>query len=261
MIKREINIFFTAWTYFTRFPGPKSISCSEDSLGKSSTYLPLVGWLVGAITMGVFWFGMRIFLSVQVGVMLSIAASVLATGALHEDGFADFCDAFGGGWNKEQTLGIMKDSRLGSYGAIGVWMILTLKFVVLSSMFGTRFGPVTPVVLICGHTISRLAATSLIFTMHYVREGDESKARALAKRLSFGRFLFATVIGIAPLFLLPTVYYALAVIPVLGVTVIMGLRIQRRLGGYTGDCLGATQQVAEVVFYLTLLFNPLRLFL
>src|SRR4028118_1536958 len=132
-MKKELRIFFTAMMFLTRLPVPKLTDHSSEYLEKSSKYFPLIGWIVGAISCGTF-LAFYQFLSIEISLLASIIAGILTTGAFHEDGFADVCDAFGGGWTKEKILEIMKDSRLGTYGTVGLIAILSVKFFLLRDL-------------------------------------------------------------------------------------------------------------------------------
>jgi adenosylcobinamide-GDP ribazoletransferase len=247
-MKKEIRIFFTALMYFTRIPCPKWIDHSEEYLNKSSRYFPVVGIIIGSISALVYWI-FQLILPGEIAILLSMIASVLATGAFHEDGFADVCDGFGGGWTKEKILLIMKDSRLGTYGVIGLGLILLLKWSVLNHL-PTE---VLILTLISGHAISRLNAVSLIYTDQYAREDDTSKSKPLATKMSTGSLAFAMITGVAPLAFFANPYILLTLLPLLLVRWYFSSYFKKWIGGYTGDCLGALQQVSEVVFYITLL--------
>jgi adenosylcobinamide-GDP ribazoletransferase len=172
-----------------------------------------------------------------------MVATLLLTGAFHEDGLSDAMDGLGGGWEKEQVLTIMKDSRIGSYGAVALVMALLLKFQSLASLPPAAIPPV----LIAGHALSRLVATSLIVTQEYVRENG--KAKPLAQQMTGKEFAISTLFGLAPLYWLP-LQTLWALLPVLLVRWWFGRLLQRKLGGYTGDCLGAMQQLSEIAFYI-----------
>jgi len=174
----QLCIFFTAVMFFTRIPYPKWMDYSEVRLNKSAMYFPLVGCLVGATAAFIFVLGLFIFPK-SVALLLSMIASVIFTGAFHEDGWADVCDGFGGGWNKQDILRIMKDSRIGVYGTIGLIVILALKFVALYEMEME----LVPWALIAGHSMSRFVSTSFLYTHSYVRENEDSRAKPLATRL------------------------------------------------------------------------------
>ncbi len=245
--KTEMNLFWTALTFFTRIPAPPGTPFSMEALNRSSRYFPLVGILVGAVAAVVFALS-RLFLPQSASVLLSMAASILVTGAFHEDGFADVCDGFGGGWERKQILDIMKDSRIGAFGTIGLMILLTLKYVTLAELPAGLL----PACLVAGHGFSRVCSASLIYWMRYVRENEDAKAKPLSTEISTGSFLFACCSGTFPLFFLAPMFWA-SVIPPAASTWGLARYFRKHIGGYTGDCLGAVQQVAEVFFYLTML--------
>jgi adenosylcobinamide-GDP ribazoletransferase len=244
-MKQTLQRFFTALKFYTRIPCPSWVKYSEEALNQSTKYFPLIGWIVGGSAALVFWLSSFIF-SQPIAILFSMITSILMTGAFHEDGFADVCDGFGGGWTKPQILHIMKDSRLGTYGTIGLILILSLKFFTLAAL------PIelVPVALIAGHSISRGIAMTFIVTHDYVRDTENSKIKPVAQPLSIQDMLIASGFALIPLLWLPSFYYWLVIIPLWLVKLYLGYFFTNRIGGYTGDCLGATQQITEVVFYL-----------
>ena len=246
VLRREAEYFFGAIRFFTRLPVPAWVGHSPEALNHSARYFPLVGLVIGLI--GALAFASTsFFLPKTLAVLLAIAATIYATGAFHEDGWADMVDGFGGGWTRERTLEIMKDSRIGSFGAIALVLMLLGKFVALIELDALLVAPA----LIAGHAFSRLCSTLLLHCLDYARE--EGKAKPLATRITLGELACATVFGCAALFLLPPAAMACGVALALGATAVLAAKIHKRLGGYTGDCLGATQQVAELAFYAGLL--------
>ncbi len=247
-MRNELATFLAALRFFTRLPTPAWAGHSAVQLNGAARYFPLVGILVGALGAGV-TLAAGLALPDSLAVVLGMAATVLATGAFHEDAFADSCDGFGGGWDKAQVLAIMKDSRIGSYGAIGIALMLLAKWNALMELQWE----VLPVALIAAHAVSRFAATMLMAALDYARDDDSSKSRPVAKRLGGGALAIAALCGLAPCALLPLpeVGYALAAVAV--VTLAAARYFVRRIGGYTGDSLGAVQQLAELAFYLGLL--------
>jgi len=235
------KLFFLALSFYTRLPHPQTLDYKQ--LPQAAVYLPLIGWLVGGICALVFYLADLLWPQAT-AVVLALIAGILLTGALHEDGFADVCDGFGGGMNKQRILEIMKDSHIGVYGFIGLLLLLLVKVSVLIEM------PVAvPLVLLAGHCISRLSPLLLMQRYEYAR-GNDSKSSGAVYKPDFRELAFATVIALLPLALLPALC-ALAIIPVLLATAFLGHYFYRRIDGYTGDCLGASQQVAETVFYLS----------
>jgi len=244
-MRRELRLFFTALSFFTRIPCTRWAGHDEDDLNHAVRYFSLVGILVGAVAAGVFWIADRWFPQ-EIAVIASMVTTLWLTGAFHEDGLADTADGLGGGWDKEQVLAIMRDSRIGSYGAIALVMMLLTKYTTLTYISAFTL----PVMLVAGHALSRLAATLLIRVQVYVRESG--KARPTARRMSAGELALAGVFGLAPLALLPLTYLW-ALLPVALVWWWFSRKLQQRIGGYTGDCLGAMQQLCEVTFYLGVL--------
>ena len=251
-MKRELEYFFAALRFFTRLPVPAWVGHTQDQLDHAARYFPLIGILIGGIGAGVTELA-ALALPIGVAVLLGMAATILATGAFHEDGFADSCDGFGGGWEKAQVLAIMKDSRVGSYATLGVGLMLLTKWNALVELDADFGPPLLAIALIAGHAVSRLASTLLIYFLVYVRDDDSSKSKPLAQRMALHELAIAVAIGLAPCLLLPPID-ALVALAAVALTALLAARyFVRRIGGYTGDCLGATQQVCELAFYLGLL--------
>ena len=256
-ILHQCRLFFIALQFFTRLPIPRWVGFEASWLQHASRYFPLVGVVVAAISGAVYVLASWLLPS-AVAVLLAVAAGIYLTGAFHEDGFADMCDGFGGGLTRERVLEIMKDSRIGAYGAIGILCLLAIKCAALASL-----PPATVVAtLLVAHPLSRLAAVSLIWAMDYAR--DEGKAKPMAQEMTTGEFIIAAVCGLLPAIacgLLGIFYWATLVFAIVAATAAafwLGRKCQRRLQGYTGDCLGAVQQLAEVAIYLAILssFQP-----
>jgi adenosylcobinamide-GDP ribazoletransferase len=270
MIRQELEYFFAALRFFTRLPVPAWVGHSAEQLDHAARYFPAVGLIVGAIGAAVTLAALAVW-PPAIAVLLGMAATLLATGAFHEDGLADTIDGMGGGWTREQVLTIMKDSRIGSYGAIGIGLALLTKFAALTELAAT--GVVPPVLtvlparpegstlgvptfvamLIAGHAVSRFASTTLIYCLDYARDDASAKSKPLATRMGRGELALAALCGLAPCALLPGARVAVALGLVALVTWFAARWFRRRIGGYTGDCLGATQQLTEIAFYLGML--------
>lgn len=249
---QQLRLFFIAVQFFTRLPIPRWVGFEQEWLHHASRYFPLVGIVVGAIAAGVYAAAALIF-PAPVSAVLSTAATIYATGAFHEDGFADSCDGLGGGMTRERVLDIMKDSRVGAYGAIGVVCMLGAKCTALAML-----PPASAIgALLLAHPLSRLAATSLIWRMEYARA--EGKAKPLAERMTTAEFAIASgTVAIAAALLLASgtldLGALLAALLAAGAAAWwLARKFARRIGGYTGDCLGAVQQLAEVLIYLAVL--------
>jgi adenosylcobinamide-GDP ribazoletransferase len=245
----QVRLFFTALQFFTRLPIPRWVGFDPAWLNQASRYFPLVGVVVALIA-GAAYALAAWLLPAPVAVVISTAVGIYATGAFHEDGFADMCDGFGGGMTPERVLEIMKDSRIGAYGAIGTICMLALKLVTLSML-----PPLAAIgALLVAHPLSRLMATSLIWRLDYARA--EGKAKPLAQKMSSAEFLIAAIsaalpaLAVVALRWLPPVALVAGVAVAIIATIWLARKFVRRIGGYTGDCLGAVQQVTEIMFYL-----------
>lgn len=243
-LQNQWRYFLTAVMFFTRVP-VRFEKFEASDLNRATRFFPLVGIFVGAIAALAFWI-FQLVLPLETAIILSMATTVLLTGAFHEDGLADAIDGLGGGWEREQVLAIMVDSRIGSYGVIGLVLVLLAKYQALSSLNVLQI----PIALIAAHALSRWCAVLVMATQHYVKA--EGKTKPLATQLSRVELVIATFFGLLPLLLVGTAGLV-ALLPVFLVWVWFSLKIKRRIGGYTGDCLGAMQQLTEVSFYIGLL--------
>ena len=247
MIRRELEYFFGAIRFFTRLPVPGWVGHSAEALNHSARYFPAVGLLVGGLGALVYWLALHLWPQ-PIAVLLSMAATIYATGAFHEDGLSDTADGLGGGWDKQRILNIMKDSRVGSYGVIAMVLALLGKFTLLVALDAT----LVPLVLVAGHALSRFCAVLLMVTMDYARADDSSKARPVAVRPSLGALVIAGAFVALSLAALPLARAATGVFLALLASFWLATKFRHWLGGYTGDALGAVQQLAEIAFYLGL---------
>jgi adenosylcobinamide-GDP ribazoletransferase len=247
-MKNEIKILLTAIMFYTRIPVPKIKGYTSDMFSQSIRYFPLMGLLIGVLTAGVFY-GFQLILPINIAILLSMAFSVYLTGAFHEDGLADFCDGFGGGYTKEKVLLIMKDSRIGTYGSVGLIFALAIKFASLQSI------PVSMLVgaIIAGHTLSRVIPLWLVYSAKYVQDEATSKSSAIGKKHSTWGFMVAMLFGLIPLAWLDYKVVLAFLVLAIPVFVIFRRYVIKKVGGYSGDVLGALQQIMELVFYLSFL--------
>lgn len=248
-VKNELIYFATAMMFFTRIPVPFTIPYSSEIMNRSQKYFAWVGLLVGLINAAILYLSSQLF-NLEIGIVLMMITSVLLTGAFHEDGFTDMCDSFGGGYGKEKILTIMKDSRVGAYGTIGIILLFALKFFSIQAL-GTVDLMKTLWIIILAHTSSRFISGTMIYTHQYVTDIDASKSKPLAnKPLDRMALLVGFISVLLSFVLIPDwrliIAFALAYLG----KIYMGWYFKKHIGGYTGDCLGAVQQVCEVLFYL-----------
>jgi adenosylcobinamide-GDP ribazoletransferase len=252
-LRAHLRLLLLAVQFYTRLPVPAWVGYSDELLNQATVYFPLVGWLVGGVAAGVFAGGRFMFRNDDVALLLSMVASILLTGAFHEDGFADVCDGFGGGWTADKILAIMKDSRLGTYGATGLGLLLAGKFLALRGLPTAAVAPA----LLLAHPLSRATALTCIFSHRYARANEDGKAKPVAKKMRPGELAAGLLLGALPLFSYAVWLHRpavlLVVVPLAVAKTTLARYFQRWIGGYTGDCLGAIQQVAEVSCYLFLL--------
>jgi len=237
------KLVLLALSFYTRLPCPQNLDYKQ--LPQATLYLPVIGWLVGGLSAMSFYLADWLWPQLT-AVIATMITGIFITGAFHEDGFADVCDGFGGGYGKQRILDIMKDSQIGTYGALGLCLLLLLKISLLAALPGVTI----PLILLAGHSLSRLPPLWLMRRYPYART-DTSKGGAAVFKPENPELLFAASLALLPLVLLPAFCW-LAILPVLLVNGLLGLYFYRHIGGYTGDCLGASQQVAETVFYLSI---------
>jgi adenosylcobinamide-GDP ribazoletransferase len=235
-----------AFTFLTRLPLPGSGQVNAEILARSAVWFPLVGAVVGGVGALVLAGAGRIWPPVVAGA-LSLLATVVLTGAFHEDALADAADGLGGGRDRDRILEIMRDSRIGSYGAVALILVLSARLGCLAALIplgGAR-------ALIGAHVLGRWSSLPLLAWLPYARAQGAGKpfvGAVTGWRLATG-----------------TVLTALLLVPALGpralvaglaaaaTTAVAGWYFRARLGGITGDCLGATNQVVELVTYLVVL--------
>ena len=184
-----------------------------------------------------------------VAVLLGLAVGVLLTGAFHEDGFADTCDGFGHGGTPEEKLRIMKDSRIGTYGALGILLLVQLKFFSLLQIETELL----PWIWISGHTFSRFLAIYHLRFISYVQDSKSSKSSAMTS-ISKTDLAVNFIIALLPLLLVWN-HAWLGVSAAIIMWWFLMIYFRKKLGGITGDCMGSTQQLTEVGFYIFLGFN------
>ncbi len=240
---REVRALWLAAVFFTRLPLPCMNDLVPEDERRAAAYWPLLGACIGAVIAGVWWLAARIWPE-GVSAGLALAAGLLLTGALHEDGFADVCDGLGGGRTRERALEIMRDSRVGAFGAVGIVMLLTLKWQALAALPAA----VLPGTLIAAHALSRAILVPMTLALPYART-DNRVAQRMAARPD-ARLAGTAGLALAPLLLLPPAAWPGCLAAAAAVWLACFLWFRRRLGGYTGDCLGATQQLCEAAVLL-----------
>lgn len=252
-----VRHFLLALQFFTRIPVTgrlaQWVGYSPAMLRASAAHFPAVGWVVGALG-ALALAGALALWPPLVAAVLCTVVTVLVTGAFHEDGLADMADGLGGASTRERALEIMKDSRIGAFGAIAMVLALGLKFALLATLAG-QGAFVACAALLAAHVLSRLAPLAVMRASPYVG-GEGGKSKPMADAVS-GTAVFVAVLWSLPAAVLLVIAGGVvngvaALVAAALVALFMVRLLRRRLGGFTGDGLGATQQLGELAIYLAL---------
>ena len=247
-----------AWQFLTRVPLPSRLTARIDeaaastgTLVVSARYFAAAGLAIGVFAAGV-WMVAAALWPPLVACVIAVGATLWLTGAFHEDGLADTCDGLIGHVSRERAFAIMRDSRIGTYGACGLWTVLTGRVVLLAALPP----PWVPWALIIGHGVSRAASMTMMARLPYVADAGSSKLVSRMRPvdgpdLVIGWSSVAAAIGVAALATGSLFTWGLATMAVLAVAWGLGRWFTARLGGYSGDCLGATQQLTDLACLAT----------
>ena len=256
--------FLLALQFFTRIPITGKLAnwvgYSPSMLRASAGHFPGVGLLVGGLTVvccwGIFSVLPQQSATLSIAIVFSTVFSVMLTGAFHEDGLADLADGLGGHVSRDKSLEIMKDSRIGTYGAMALILGLASKFALLSLLGQLNFLMMLKA-LFLAHVTSRLMPLLIIKSLAHVGDTAQSKSKPLADTIEGASLVVALVWWILALLLVA--YWGWSSVWMVGsffallMTWWMRRLLQRRLDGFTGDALGATQQLTEIAFYFGVL--------
>jgi adenosylcobinamide-GDP ribazoletransferase len=241
-VRRTLNEFLLAVQFLTRIP-ISGLPREPQALARAAKFFPVVGLGIGLVAVGL-QRALATRVPPQVLALVLLIYLVLVTGALHEDGLADAADGFGGGWTKDKILLIMRDSRIGSFGAAAVTLSLLSRFVLISNTSPARL----PGFLVASSVLGRWTALPLGFWLPYARE-DHGLGGSVAGRMPLSSLLWGT--GFAALCVAAALHGG-SVLPwliALLITVVSGFYFKRHIQGVTGDCFGATTQITEVAIY------------
>ena len=245
-----------AFIFFTRLPFWRLRKPPRESYRSVVEWWPLVGWLTGGVTAAVIFFGSMV-LPYTIAVVAAVVVRLLLTGALHEDGLADFVDGFGGGGtNRQRILAIMKDSHIGTYGVLTLVLYELLLFLALYSLTPTM----AALTVLAADPFSKMVASQLVMMMPYARREEEAKSGVVYRRMSTRAGVGLAIQGLLPMAaylwltntttgLTPVAWDMVLFIPAL-VMYFLYLMIWRRLRGYTGDCCGAVCLLVELTVYI-----------
>ena len=239
---------WAALIFFTRLPFWRVYQPPQASYKAVVEYWPLTGWLTGGAMAATLYFG-SLVLPWPVAVIAAITVRLLITGALHEDGLADFLDGFGGGGDRARILAIMKDSHIGTYGVLGLIIYMSLLVATLYSM--------TPVIaaltVFAADPFSKMVSSQLVNMLPYARREEEAQNKTVYRKPSLAAGVSLTVHGLLPMALMIWMtgisWYFVIAMPAL-VMYFLYLLMLRKIKGYTGDCCGAVCLLVELAVYL-----------
>lgn len=231
-----------SFSFFTRLPFWRLAEIPAACYSRVVEFWPLTGWLTGGVTALTIWLSLHI-LPIMPAVVLGYAVRLLLTGALHEDGLADFFDGMGGGRTKERILEIMKDSHIGSYGVIG----LIFYILILVSLVSSLPVALIPWVVLAADPWGKFCGELIVKTLPYARNAEQAKNKTVYTPISWHILLMGLIFGFLPSLMLPEIYLASLVLPLI-VSGVLILMLHRKIKGYTGDCCGAVFLCCELAF-------------
>lgn len=234
-----------AFIFFTRLPFWRIAEVPGEYFKNVVSCWPLVGWLTAGLSVLVLY-AASMLLPDSIALLLAIATRLLVTGCLHEDGLADFFDGFGGGTNKERILAIMKDSHIGSYGVIGLLFYFALYYMLLNNLHITIAGAV----MLTGDPFCKGVAGMIINRLPYARNAQEAKNKTVYSRMNRKEYILCIATALIPLIWLPESIYLWALLFPIVTWYLLTSFMKKKIGGYTGDCCGATFLLCELSFYL-----------
>ncbi|BAR48402.1 adenosylcobinamide-GDP ribazoletransferase [Tannerella forsythia] len=255
-----IDDIFAALMFFTRLPWWKLRRVPADNFKRIVGYWPVAGWVTGGVMTAIYGIALFFHLPVVLAILLVFTGRLLLTGALHEDGLADFFDGFGGGRSREQVLTIMKDSHIGTYGVLALVVYVAL-WVTSTVSLAQRSANLPIVLLLFADVWSKWSASQIVNLLPYARNEEDCKIKKVYDRMSARTFTVGLLFALVPmlgcvLFLKETPYMALWICVTASVpnSVMVWLvqYMRRRIGGYTGDCCGATFLLCELSYFITL---------
>jgi adenosylcobinamide-GDP ribazoletransferase len=247
----ELRLFFVALQFLTRIPAPRWVGYEPHWLNACVRHFPVAGAVIGGCAAAVLWAAQWLW-SPWVAALLAVTATVWLTAAFHEDGLADTFDALLGSAPRDKALAIMKDSRIGSYGAAALFVVLGLRVALVADALrhGAAFAACA---LLASHVLGRAGAVALMALLPYAGDADHAKAKPLAREVRPRDALLAAGWCLPLLASMPDPLAALgSAAAVAGVVIAMRRWLARRLGGYTGDTLGAAEQLGAVAVLLAL---------
>ena len=275
-----MNRILATLSFFTRLPFWRLSDIPKEAYERVVPLWPLAGWVTGLAMAATMLLGLYIFHdNIMLSCIFALLVRILITGALHEDGFADFCDGFGGGTTRERTLEIMKDSHIGTYGVIGLifyFLIMTTTMTAVIFKAGIMYNTSTslpiervddwqvmfiiPCIIFIADVMSKAVSSTIIYSLPYARKEAEAKNKLVYVPTTLTDKILTMLVSLVPcavmlIFIFPRAIgsFAFALLMTIVARFLLVWYMRKRIQGYTGDCCGAMFIICECVFYLTLL--------
>lgn len=266
-LRNTSNRILATLSFFTRLPFWRLCNIPAECYKRVVPLWPLAGWVTGG-TMAAVYLGAQIVFPRSIAVVLALLSRMLLTGALHEDGFADFSDGFGGGTTRERILAIMKDSHIGTYGVLGLLIYLMLMSASMYELLSdnactdTLFILLNAWIILSADIWSKYCASRIIYRLPYARTAEEAKNKLVYAEIGMKEKVLSLMLGLLPILpALPIaacaangtvliIFIAALLLTPLTVSSLMFAYIRHRIQGYTGDCCGAVFIVSELATYL-----------
>jgi len=262
-----------ALSFFTRIPFWKLATLNTNHYKNLVVFWPMAGWITGTFMALTFAF-FATFLPVTIAIIIAFIARLLLTGALHEDGFADFFDGFGGGREKGSILRIMKDSHIGTYGVIALIVYFLLLFNVINSYVLTKQTELIngcftitdnsfyvnfriALIFIAADPFAKWASSNVVNILPYARNEQQAKNKLLYNKMTWQQRVFSLFCGALPVILFLPLKYIIPMTATAIITMVLIFYINKKINGYTGDCCGALFIIAELTFYFLALIISL----
>lgn len=239
---RQARLFLCALQFLTRLPTPRLDGYEADWIARSAPWYPVVGWIVGAISASALLAASRLWPGLPAAA-IALATGFLVTGGFHEDGLADAADGLGGGQTRERRLEIMKDSRIGSYGVLALWAVLTAKAAALATIAPLH----AALALVVAHGAARTFSVIVMATLRYAGDPEAAKLKPAPMGVRPLEAAVAVVVGLAPVALvMPPIQAASGMAFAACGAGALAWTARRLIGGFTGDVLGGVEQLAEL---------------
>lgn len=236
-----------AFMFFTRLPIGRNAVLESHHFDRIINWWPITGFLTGGLT-ALIYFLCSYILSPVLSALIALISRLIITGGMHEDGLADFCDGFGGGSDRNRILSIMKDSMIGTYGVLGL-IIYCIGFIYLVSSFPVVIGAW---IILCSDVWCKFCSSLIVNFLPYARTREESKSHIIYSKSPIIFITFTGLLSIIPTLILGfPVFLCLLSVPI--IVSVLFIMMKKRIGGYTGDCCGATFLISQFVMILTAL--------